>query len=526
MVAGGVGPWIAVGLALLPAWLLRFVQDDAFISFRYARHLAEGLGLVWNPGQPIEGYTNFIWTVGIAGAMKLGLEPIAVSYAFGLLSYAVTLRLTYALGAALGGGPAAGYLALGLTAANVTFTRYATGGLETQLQATLFVAAFLLLHRLHQAVPSRRRLVTLSLVLAASMLTRPDSALLLAVVGSAAAWRVLRSGVPVVAGWAALAGPFIAVVGGWLLWKLGYYGALLPNTFYAKAGSATSHLRGITFVLIWFQSYLWFLLLLLPLPVLPRLWRARSATLVAISALAGLWILYLIKVGGGFMEFRFFVPLVPLAMVKLVWVCSRYPERIRVWVQVAIALALLGGSVWHGRTYTTHFGIESIAKLERHLWSPDEQWVGIGKTLGRVFADDPDVTIAVTAAGAIPYYAKLRTIDMFGLNDAWVARNGTVMGSRPGHQRAAPLSYLIESGTHLAIGHPQIRRQTRESYSIAEIEQLLIVPLAGPDELPPAARVLEIDLGEGYRLLTLYLVPHPAVDAAIEREGWAVREIR
>ena len=47
-----------------------FLSDDSFISFRYARHLAEGHGLVWNSGERIEGYTNFLWVLFMAGAMR------------------------------------------------------------------------------------------------------------------------------------------------------------------------------------------------------------------------------------------------------------------------------------------------------------------------------------------------------------------------------------------------------------------------------------------------------------------------
>ena len=38
-------------------------QDDAFISFRYAENLANGQGLVFNPGERVEGYSNPLWTV-------------------------------------------------------------------------------------------------------------------------------------------------------------------------------------------------------------------------------------------------------------------------------------------------------------------------------------------------------------------------------------------------------------------------------------------------------------------------------
>ena len=55
-------PWLVTALVAL-AWGRRFVVDDAFISFRYAEHLAMGHGLVWNPGEHVEGYTNFLWTL-------------------------------------------------------------------------------------------------------------------------------------------------------------------------------------------------------------------------------------------------------------------------------------------------------------------------------------------------------------------------------------------------------------------------------------------------------------------------------
>src|SRR3989442_1472314 len=56
--------------AMLFAYNVRlgyFLGDDSFISFRYARHLAAGRGLVWNPGERVEGYTNFLWVILMAG---------------------------------------------------------------------------------------------------------------------------------------------------------------------------------------------------------------------------------------------------------------------------------------------------------------------------------------------------------------------------------------------------------------------------------------------------------------------------
>src|SRR5580698_4569692 len=84
---------LVVGL-VLPAVLLgvnmarvgSFTIDDAYISFRYARNLARGLGLVYNAGEHIEGYTNFFWTVLLAGGIRLGLDPVLLAKVLGGLA--------------------------------------------------------------------------------------------------------------------------------------------------------------------------------------------------------------------------------------------------------------------------------------------------------------------------------------------------------------------------------------------------------------------------------------------------------
>jgi hypothetical protein len=69
---------VIAGLTLL-AWSQRFVQDDAFISFRYAYNFAHGKGLVWNDGYRVEGYTNFLWTVLMSIPLYFGREPVNFS---------------------------------------------------------------------------------------------------------------------------------------------------------------------------------------------------------------------------------------------------------------------------------------------------------------------------------------------------------------------------------------------------------------------------------------------------------------
>ena len=80
---------LALGRATADAWLC----DDSFISLRYADHLVEGLGLVYNAGEYVEGYTNLLWTLALAGAAKVGVSPVATARYLGVFCYAALSAL-------------------------------------------------------------------------------------------------------------------------------------------------------------------------------------------------------------------------------------------------------------------------------------------------------------------------------------------------------------------------------------------------------------------------------------------------
>ena len=78
-------------LLVVHAAVFNFVCDDAFISFRYADNLVRHGELVFNPGDPVEGYTNFLWTVLMAGVLALGLDPVLWSRVGGVVCAVSTL---------------------------------------------------------------------------------------------------------------------------------------------------------------------------------------------------------------------------------------------------------------------------------------------------------------------------------------------------------------------------------------------------------------------------------------------------
>src|SRR3954464_1469378 len=92
---------LAAAVLVPHALLFDFVSDDAFISFRYARNLAEHGQLVFNLGERVEGFTNFLWTLLLALGIKVGCGPEISSRllgtGFGIATLFVVTRLSLRL---------------------------------------------------------------------------------------------------------------------------------------------------------------------------------------------------------------------------------------------------------------------------------------------------------------------------------------------------------------------------------------------------------------------------------------------
>ncbi|MFQ5421581.1 MAG: hypothetical protein ACE5EY_14605, partial [Anaerolineae bacterium] len=89
---------VLAGLSLFVLWQASlpvngvryfWLDDDQMISMRYGRHLAQGKGLVWNEGEPVEGYTNFLWTAVMAGVHLLGVPSPLTSLVIKLINLAL-----------------------------------------------------------------------------------------------------------------------------------------------------------------------------------------------------------------------------------------------------------------------------------------------------------------------------------------------------------------------------------------------------------------------------------------------------
>lgn len=337
--------WTIAAFAALAAawqaWDLRWTCDDAYISFRYAQHLVAGHGLVFNldPAEPpVEGYSNFTWTLWLAVGQWLGCRGDLLetwSNAWGTACHAATVAVLAACAWRAGGGRAAAPIAACGYAAIHHAASLAPAGLET----ALFVLCVTALCIGAGDGTNGRRALWLGLLGVLAAMTRPDGVLPAAIAGAFVLRDALRQRQ---AKWAlAFAVPYLAVFAPYLLWRHAYYGYWLPNTYYAKSDGSPLLELGVTYVVEFMKCY-WAVVaavIALPWSVVARGERRRA---VAIAAFVLPYLAFVVWVGGDFMFARFLLPILPALLLTLDVACARMQ---RAWLQVVIAVLLAAGLV-------------------------------------------------------------------------------------------------------------------------------------------------------------------------------------
>ena len=125
-------PWLLLALTLghsLHVWHYNFIADDTFISLRYAANLLAGHGLVFNPGERVEGFTSPLWTLLLAGLGFFGCGLLETARILGFLFSALTLLLTFWLARRCGASPLMALVAPGVLACNGSFACWAAAGM-------------------------------------------------------------------------------------------------------------------------------------------------------------------------------------------------------------------------------------------------------------------------------------------------------------------------------------------------------------------------------------------------------------
>lgn len=496
-------------------WTERWVQDDAYVSFRYARNLVAGDGLVYNVGDRVEGYTNFLWTLLSALPLYGGAEdPLPFMHLVGALLWGGCYWLLLLLGVRLWErGLWAAPLAAIPLAYHWSYNMWFFSGMETSLVTFLTLGTVLLV----AINPLRHAWVPLLASLGSVLLAMSRADGLVTVVALAVA-AVFLHGRQIVRQrlWfrcGVLPGLlFLSLYLPYSLWRWSYYGSILPNTYYAKAAYLTYYDRGWAYLTTYVTTY--GLLMFLPL-LLVGSWlganrlAGRFVTTALIVGTFGAF--YVVRLGGDFMEWRFLVPVtgvvVPALVVsaalvgqwivnllrgRMLWLRRVAGHEIAAWLIGVAATAVLTLTIDSARPSedaSVISGQETIWLLRRYADPGPFDWVEVGRLLDGVLP--ADVTIATTSAGIIPYFLDRRCLDLHGLTDAQIARQP------------------IESKRESRVGHEHWLQDTSE------------IRLRGVDVLLPWAesnfypRALTTRPEAGYELVSVRIPDGDYIDFAI-----------
>lgn len=404
VVLGLVLPCVWLGVNMARVW--PFTVDDAYISFRYARNLAQGLGLVYNAGEPIEGYTNFLWTVLVALGFKLGLDPNALTKTVGATCALGTMIAVYGLSRRILPMGKVPCLSTWLLATAAPFSGYAVFGLETAAFSCAVTWGLLLVLREEDGAA---KVPWSGLVFAAAALLRPEAPLFF---GAAmlsvhprryfARHNLTRAGL------------FLLPVLAHLLWRHHTYGLWVPWTFVAKTGDRAAQLDGGLRYLKDYLEHAGPILYVVPpamVWVAVRAWRPGLS--LALAALA--WPVYVALVGGDWMSFfRFMAPIEP-TLFLLAGVALRALASARPWPLRLLPLVILA--------YTTPGRLDSLREAQR-VWMLHERtfWRNTAGQTAAWLLRHPKGTVGIGDIGYVGYATDYPLLDLLGLVDPVIGR--------------------------------------------------------------------------------------------------------
>ena len=387
--------------------------DDAYITFRYARNLADGLGLVYNAGEWVLGTTTPLWALILGAGYRLGLTDLPwLATVISAVCDAVTVALIVNLASKMGWRPVGAALVGLAWALNPMSVGFATGGMETSLFVVIVLGALTL-------TQGGRRLALAGGMAGVAMLVRPEGGLLAMVVVAMAwnrhglgAWRtVVLTAAPVVVE---------AVI------LLGRYGSPLPNSVAAKqvAYQPSSPLENAWALLLQAGLPGWSTYLLALLP-------AAAALLLAVVGLglligltrgglpgltrdgvmwypfAGFALLYLafytvVGLRGVRMFPWYLVPMAPFYLLALAAGLARVWVWQRSWLAAALVVWQLPAINWQQPFMPAG---EDLAREQLYL--------SVGQQLAKSLPQN--AIVAAPEIGALGYASGLRMLDTVGL---------------------------------------------------------------------------------------------------------------
>jgi len=417
--------WMYVVLGLIVAgwltysWFSHYVLEDAYISFRYSHNLVRGEGLVFNPGERAEGYTNLLWVLSVAGGMALGVEAETAAVILGLIAGALVIILIWSILRRLTqSNPYLPLLGAVLAALYFPLSYHSGSGLETAAFSALLLAA------VHSYLrPSPRRFPWTGLWLGLLALTRTEGLAYTLFFAAHHVW-MRRRKTETGADWRDLL-PALGLPLAQLVFRLFYYGLLLPLPTIVKAGGGLTHiLGGARFVFDWMWGTPIILLALPALYGVIRRWKRPESGLLLLLLVAVVG--FTVYVGGDMMGYyRFLLPAYLLLVVLAVGGVEELFEALapRKLFPVLLSVFL---TLWTAAWFTVT-GATRVRHPREYLTPASSVWLRDNVP--------PGTWTASGAMGRLGYFSDLPLIDYYGLCTTEVALHGERADEfRPGHE--------------------------------------------------------------------------------------------
>lgn len=455
---------LAVAAAAIQSWMLGWTCDDAFISFRYAQHFVDGHGLVFNldPSEaPVEGYTNFSWTMWLALGAMLGFDHEGLttwSIFWGVVCHAGVVLLLAKMAWSASNGRAV----VPIAACAYTAIHHAQSLAPAGLETALFV--LLATSMLHLAMTMRcmRQAWLMGFLGVICAMTRPDGGLFVAMGGLFVLYDAVNRRAPRLL--LAYVLPFVVVFVPYLLWRYSFYGYWVPNTAFAKSAGEPLLGLGWSYVSGFFLCYY----ALLPAFV-PMVWFAlkKGDMLASIQPALGRrpwlvlaafvlpYIFFVTWVGGDFMFGRFLLPILPALLFGWDLACQRWRPT---WLQPAIAGAVVLGLCLRAEPplLDPKKPVSDNRQISFHLVEgvPIRELFHKCGDYMQQLCDGLDVRIAIAGGHANIAFRSRVPIAVecaAGLTDAYIARLKQKHRRKVGHGKPRDPLYLEKRGVHFML---------------------------------------------------------------------------
>jgi arabinofuranosyltransferase len=502
---------LAVVLALVHTFsFVNYITDDAFISFRYLDNFFNSQGLVFNEGERVWGFTNFLWIVLLAPWVGLGIDPLLASRILGILCNLVSLFLVMTFydqtrpDLKKWSWFSGFYLAF-----SGAFVLQSLSGLETSF-FTLLVLLTIVLYRIFLQRREPRLLFRLGLAAAAAAMTRPEGFFVFGLLLLHFLSERRTFGFVPWSFFSRLLLVFVPIAGGYSFLGYLYYGSLWPNSINAKVGwSGEQFLRGLHYFKI-FALNNPVLILVLVLSLL--FFKKMGALLRFIIELAVFFVIFNIAVGGDWMfGYRLFHTGILLASLLIPFVMVNIIERFSAW-KLSFRMPLAFLIVCISLLLTL-----AVSQFDRHItYARQEKYVHIGIRAGRWMNRffKPDSLLATDQAGAVAYYSRLPVVDMMGLNDKVIAHRKAIPKEWRGIEKGSGRYVLSRRPDYIMFGPAP---GSEEPLFLSDIE----IFLSG--EFWRDYREETHNIGKGITLVIFKLRETPNVDP-IPKERWDIIE--